>query len=168
MLVYAGMYWYVLVCTSMYCCIGISWYMLVCTRVYTCIYQHVQCFQTLNCLFVDTTRYKVVQWSTPKSYWYMLLHAGVYQYILVYTDIYHHVLCFETLKFLWNPLVDTSRYKAVHCSMGTVPKCPVPLSETVQDGTRQYEVLVLPCTVSFRGTGLFPTSIYCLVPWCIH
>ncbi len=52
--------------------------------------------------------------------------------------------------------------------MRTVPKCPVPLNETVQDGTRQYEVLVLPCMVSFRGTGLFRTSIYCLVLWYIH
>ena len=32
-----------------------------CTPVYTGIYQHVLCFETLNCLLVDTTLYKVVQ-----------------------------------------------------------------------------------------------------------
>ena len=36
---------------------GTCWYI----HIYTCIYQHVQCFQTLYCLLVDTTWYKVVQ-----------------------------------------------------------------------------------------------------------
>jgi hypothetical protein len=36
---------------------GTCWYL----HVYTCIYHHVLCFETLNCLLVDTTRYKVVQ-----------------------------------------------------------------------------------------------------------
>jgi hypothetical protein len=128
--------------------------MLVYTRIYPCTYQHVPAY-TNTTVHTFTIRY-------------VLVYAGTCWYSPVCSGIYQHVLCFETLKFLWNPLVDTSRYKAVHCSMRTVPKYPVPLNETVQDGTRPYEGLVLPCTISFRGTGLFPTSIYCLVPWCIH
>ena len=66
-------------------------------HVYTCIYQHVLCFETLNCLLVDTTLYKMVQWSTTKSYWYMLVHADIYAYIRVYTSMYcalrHWTVC---------------------------------------------------------------------------
>ncbi len=117
-----------------YDCIGICWYMLV----YLCVYMYIPACTVLSDTELSVSGYNMVQGGTMKYHKVILVYAGTCWYTPVYTGIYQHVQCSQTLKFPWNPLVDTSPYKAVHCSMRTVPKCPVPLNETVQDGTRQY------------------------------
>ncbi len=131
MLVCIGMYRYVPVCTSMYWCVGICWCMLV----YTGIYVYIPACTVLSDTELPVSGYNTVQGGTIKYPKVILVYASTCLYILVYTGIYQHELCFETLNFLLNPLVDTSQYKAVYCSM---TKCPVPMNETVQVSTRQY------------------------------
>ncbi len=104
----------------------------------------------------------------------MLVHVytGMYWYIPACTVLSDNVL---SDNFLLNQLVDTTRYKAVHCSMRTAPKCPVPLNETVQDRAVQglctvlycliqgYRTLwyfqILPCTVMYPLTDFKESSV---------
>ena len=88
---------------------------------------------------LSVSGYNIVQGGTMQCPKVPLVYGGTCWYIPVNTGIYQHVLCFQTLNFLWNPLVDTTLYKAVHCSMRMVPKCPVHLNETVQGSTWQFK-----------------------------
>ncbi len=92
-----------------------------------------------------------------------MLEYTIY-YTLIYT--YQHELFFRTQNFHWNLLVYTTRYKAVHCSMRTVPECPVPLNETVQDSTSQYKAFtsLVPPYSGVRDFWVLPcTALYSVV-----
>ena len=154
------MYTYELVCTSMYipACTVLSDTELPVSGYYmaqggtmkypkvplvyagTCRYLlYIPACTALSDTELSVSGYNIVQGGTMQCPKVPLVYSGTCWYIPVNTGIYQHVLCFQTLNFLWNPLVDTTLYKAVHCSMRMVPKCPVHLNETVQGSTWQFK-----------------------------
>ncbi len=82
-----GIYWYILVCTSVLVYNGTCWYILV--LVYTSIYWYIAACIVLSDAELSVSGYNMVQGGTMK-------YPKV---LLVYTGIYQLVLCFQNWTF---------------------------------------------------------------------